>query len=252
MINDLRARFGIFRSIAIYYWKPFNRQRLKRFYRQFIHPDDLCFDIGAHLGNRTDAWDMLGAKIVAVEPQPKCMTYMKKRFKNKPNITLLEKAVGNKAGIATFHISEMTPTISTMSDKKWRRTIAEDSSFKVSWNQRIEVKVVTLDQLIDQYGLPAFCKIDVENYELEVLEGLSHPVPALSLEFYTSHLENTIKCIERLESIANYEYNWTNAEKQTFNSKNWLNAGQMKDIFLNISEKGLSGDFYARITANKT
>lgn len=252
MINDLRARFGIFRSIAMYYWKPFNRQRLKYFYSQFIKSGDLSFDIGAHLGNRTDAWNMLGAKIIAIEPQPKCMAYMKKRFKNKPNITLLEKAVGNKAGIATFHVSEMTPTISTLSDEKWRRTIAEDTSFKVSWDQQIEVEVLTLDQLINQFGLPAFCKIDVENYELEVLEGLSYPVPALSLEFYTSHLESTIKCIEQLESIANYEYNWTNSEKQTFNSKDWLSARQMKDIFLNIDKKGLSGDLYARITDNNS
>jgi FkbM family methyltransferase len=248
MINDLRARLGIFRSIAIYYWKPFNRSRLKRFYAQFIKPNDLCFDIGAHLGNRTDAWHLLGAKIVALEPQPKCMAYMQKRFNEKQNITLLEKAVGKKAGKTSFFVSELTPTISTMSDEKWREIIADDTSFKIAWDKEIEVEVVTLDQLIEEYGVPKFCKIDVENFELEVLNGLSYPIPALSVEYYSTNIENTIKCIDRLESLANYEYNWTNAEKQKFNSKNWLSAEQLKTIFLKFNESGLSGDFYARFS----
>ena len=70
---NLRERLGIFRSVAMYYWKPFNKRRLKRFYAQFIQPGDLCFDLGAHLGNRANAWLALGAKIVAVEPQPSCV-----------------------------------------------------------------------------------------------------------------------------------------------------------------------------------
>ncbi len=249
MINDLRARLGIFRSIVIYYWKPFNRSRLKKFYAQFIKANDLCFDIGAHLGNRTDAWNLLSAKIVALEPQPKCMAYMKKRFRNKSNIILLEKAVGRIAGKTSFFVSEMTPTISTMSDEKWRSTIAGDTSYEISWDKEIEVDVVTLDQLIEKYGIPKFCKIDVENFEIEVLEGLSAPIPALSVEYYTSNIENTIKCIDQLESLATYEYNWTHAEKQIFNSKDWMTAEQMKTVFLNYNEPGLSGDFYARIAS---
>ena len=197
MINQIKARLGILRSIAIYYWKPFNRRRLKRFYSQFINSGDLCFDIGAHLGNRTDAWNLLGAKVIALEPQPHCMNFMRNRFKGNPNIILIEKAVGQQAGKATFFISELTPTISTMSDQKWRNTIAEDTSFKISWNKEIEVEVITLDQLIAQYGMPRFCKIDVENFEYEVLKGLSKPIPALSLEYYTSNLSATLNCIDR-------------------------------------------------------
>lgn len=247
MINDLRARLGIFRSIAIYYWKPFNRLRLKWFYSQFIKSDDLCFDIGAHLGNRTDAWDLLGAQIVALEPQPRCMAYMKKRFKEKNNITLLEKAVGNETGKTIFHISELTPTISTMSDDKWRTTIADDTSFNIKWNKEIEVDVVTLNQLIEKYGIPKFCKIDVENFELEVLKGLSHVIPALSLEYYSTNIENTLKCIDQLETLTKYEYNWTYAEKLKFNSKDWMTAAEIKSIFSKFDKPGQSGDFYARI-----
>ena len=247
MIKNLKASLGIFRSIVIYYWKPFNRRRLKKFYSQFINQNDLCFDIGAHLGNRTDAWDLLGAKVIALEPQPQCMTYLRNRFGNNSNLTLVEKAVGSKPGKASFFISELTPTISTMSDKEWRSTIADDTSFKISWDKEIEVEVVTLDQLIEQFGVPEFCKIDVENFELEVLKGLSQPIPALSLEYYSSNMDMTLKCIDQLERIGNYEYNWTHAESQTFNATKWMTAEQLKTSFLTIKKKGISGDFYARI-----
>ena len=248
MIKNLKASLGILRSIAIYYWKPFNRRRLKKFYSQFINQNDLCFDIGAHLGNRTDAWDLLGAKVIALEPQPQCMTYLQKRFGNKSNLILVEKAVGSKPGKASFFISELTPTISTMSDKEWRSTIADDTSFKINWEKEIKVEVVTLDQLIEQFGVPKFCKIDVENFELEVLKGLSQPIPALSLEYYSSNMDMTLKCIDQLELIGNFEYNWTHAESQNFNASSWLTAEQLKTSFSSIKKKGVSGDFYARIS----
>ena len=39
-------------------------------YRQFVKRGDLVFDIGAHVGDRVAAFRRLGAKVVAVEPQP--------------------------------------------------------------------------------------------------------------------------------------------------------------------------------------
>ena len=245
MFEKLKTRLGVFRSILIYYWKPFNRTRLKQFYAQFIKAGDLCFDVGAHLGNRTDAWSLLGAKVVAIEPQPQCMAYMQKLFKGKSNITLIEKAVGKEAGKASLFISKLTPTISTMSDKKWRKTIADDTSFKINWDKEIEVELITLDQLIEEFGMPKFCKIDVENFELEVLKGLSQPIPALSIEYYTSNIEMTLACIDYLESLGRYEYNWTHAEKQIFNAEKWMTASQMKSVLSDLTEKGLSGDVYA-------
>ncbi|MEM6321401.1 MAG: FkbM family methyltransferase [Bacteroidota bacterium] len=241
----IRERLGMLRSIAAYYWKPFNKRRLMRFYSQFVNPNSLCFDIGAHVGNRTNAWEALGAKVVAVEPQPICMNYLRKRFKGKDSINLLECAVGEKSGTAKMFVSEMTPTVSTLSHKSWRDTINEDTSFEVKWENQIDVKVVTLDTLIDQYGIPNFCKIDVENFELEVLKGLSQPIPCLSVEFYPATIDNAIKCIERLEQLGHYKYNWSTAESQQFNAAEWLSAEKMISIFSKYKRDDKYGDFYA-------
>ena len=41
-----------------------------QFYKQFIRPNELVFDVGANVGNRVNAMLACKAKIVAVEPQP--------------------------------------------------------------------------------------------------------------------------------------------------------------------------------------
>ena len=61
---------GLSRSLAVYYGPFWRRGRLSRFYGQFLSPGDLAFDLGAHVGNRVRVFRRLGARVVAVEPQP--------------------------------------------------------------------------------------------------------------------------------------------------------------------------------------
>ena len=71
----------------MYNWKPFNVFKLKRFYGQFVKEGDLCFDIGAHNGNRTSTWLSLGARVVAIEPQPRFFQYLQDKFNSHENYT---------------------------------------------------------------------------------------------------------------------------------------------------------------------
>jgi FkbM family methyltransferase len=123
-MNDLRSRFGRLRSELIYVWKPFSRRRLRRFYRQFVHLGALSFDVGAHLGSRSRAFLDLGARVIALEPQPQCGAYLQKRWGDARRFTLIPKAIGVQPGIATLHINRMNPTISTLAPDSWRRTMA--------------------------------------------------------------------------------------------------------------------------------
>ncbi|MEZ4584405.1 MAG: FkbM family methyltransferase [Caldilineaceae bacterium] len=49
----------------------------------------------------------------------------------------------------------------------------------VTWDTAIPVTVTTLDRLIAQYGVPAFCKIDVEGYELALVRAVTAAAGAL-------------------------------------------------------------------------
>ena len=148
------------------------------FYSQFIKPGDLCFDIGAYRGGRTEVFLKFGARVVAVEPQEKCIKYLQKKFGKEPRFTLIGKGISDKEGELTLSICEEADGISTFSDK-WK--IGRFSNYK--WNKKKIVSCTTLDNLIKEFGLPVFCKIDVEGFEFQVLNGLSHPIPNISFEF---------------------------------------------------------------------
>ncbi|HRQ39382.1 MAG TPA: FkbM family methyltransferase [Chloroflexota bacterium] len=245
----LKEQLGIARSLLMYYGVPGRYGRMRQFYAQFIQPGDLCFDIGAHVGNRLRVWAALGARVVAAEPQPQLMRWLKWLYGRHPHITLLEQAVGAEPGTATLHISQRTPTVTTLS-RAWMTAVQRDPTFAhVSWDTAVNVPVTTLDALMAQYGRPAFCKIDVEGYELEVLRGLSQPIPGLSFEYIPAAMEIATACVARLAELGPYEFNYAPGESHRLQSAHWLSAAEMLSILAQIKEG--SGDVYGRVLVSR-
>jgi FkbM family methyltransferase len=239
---------GLLRSVLMYHGIPFRRRQLTRFYARFIQPGDLCFDIGAHVGSRLRAWTPLGARIVAVEPQPDCMALLRRWFGHQAHITLIEQAVGAKPGVAELLVSSRTPTVTTLSPA-WIAAVEKDKGFAgVRWDAPLPVPVTTLDALITRYGVPAFCKIDVEGYELEVLQGLSQPIPALSFEYLPACLETARACVATLMALGPYLFNWSVGEAQRLRSADWLTGPDLLERLAVEAQTGRSGDIYARLT----
>lgn len=244
-----RAQMGTARSLLVYYGVPGRHGRMRRFYSQFIQPGDLCFDIGAHVGNRLRVWSALGAQVVALEPQPHLMRWLNRLYGRRPHITLLEQAVGAQSGAATLYISHRTPTVTTLS-RGWITAVQRDPAFThVSWDMAVTVPVTTLDALIARYGRPVFCKIDVEGYELEVLRGLSQPIPALSFEYIPAAMEIATGCVTRLAGLGPYEFNYAPGEIHRLQADHWLSPTEMLSVLAQIREG--SGDVYGRVVPTR-
>lgn len=251
MRQRFSAWWGIARSIFIY-WRPGRQRSLRDLYRAFVSPGDLVFDIGAHLGDRTRAFASLGARVVALEPQPQLLPWLRLWAGRLPGVTLVARAVGSIPGEAQLAVSRRNPTVSSLSEA-WRQGVQErQEGFRgVRWDGEVRVDVTTLDLLVEEFGTPSFCKIDVEGFEEEVLKGLSHPVRALSVEFVAGDLPGALACVRRMKALGPYEFNVVPGEERSFLFPDWRAASAVT-AWLESGAGGISsGDLYARLTPGR-
>ncbi len=245
--NPIARTLGLVRSLALYYGNPLRARRLARLYAPFLGPGSLAFDLGAHVGNRVRCWRGLGARVVAVEPQPDLLRVLHLLYGRDEGVTLVPEAVGRELGRAALWVSERHPTVTTLSADWARRVCTEPSFHGVRWREAAQVPVTTLDDLIQRFGEPAFIKIDVEGYEPEVLLGLSRPVAALSFEYLAVAMDAALSCIDRLETLGDYRFNWSPGESHRLGSLRWLDAAGIRSFLTGLPDNAGSGDVYARI-----
>lgn len=198
---------------------------MANFYKQFINKNDLCFDIGANIGERTDIFLKLGAKVITVEPQESCVKVLKKKYHNNKLIVIKEQALGSNKRISRLNICDETTECSTLSEE-FVSTYSRVSGFH--WNKTIEIEVNTLDNLIEQFGIPKLIKLDVEGYESEVFKGLSTNVKFMCFEFNQPLLADTIKCLELIETLGNYRWNFIKYEIMKLALPQWIPLNDFK------------------------
>ena len=242
----LRDRaYGIGRSLWMYHGRPGRSARWRRFYARFVRPGDLCFDIGAHVGSRTLCWARLGARVVALEPQPDLALVLRVLCWPERGVTVLRQAVGARPGTIVLHVSPRTPTVTTGSSAFIAETRRVPGFAWVDWSGRLEVPATTLDRLIGTYGEPRFVKIDVEGMEHEVLAGLSRPLPALSFEFVPSSPANALLSVDRLVMLGRYEFNVALGEEPDLLLDRWADGAAIRRWLETRDPAGDSGDVYA-------
>jgi FkbM family methyltransferase len=223
----------------------------QRFYAKVIGKDDLVFDVGANVGQRSEIFAKLARKVVAVEPQPNCIRHLKSRFRFNRKVVIEEVAIGEHAGHAKMWQSNSSG-ISSMS-RQFIETMGKGVFSDQKWDREIRVPIRTLDELVAIHGLPAFLKIDVEGYELLVLKGLSKPIPFISFEYAPELIDQARACADRINEIsADYQFNYClgenlefvlaqNVEYKTFSAKTLDELSQL-DTF---------GDVYAILPNTK-
>jgi FkbM family methyltransferase len=213
----------------------------KAFYAGLINPGDLCFDIGAHVGYRTDMFLKLGANVVCVEPQPKCIRVLAGKYRSNSKVVLVPKGLAAKTGTMSLSICEAADTISTFS-AEWKA-----GRFRqYRWDYNVEVPVTTLDNLIREYGVPQFCKIDVEGFECEVLKGLSRAIRMISFEFTREFFRNAQWCVNYLETFGECEFNYSQGESMEFAMQDWVNGVTLCENIVHTPDDLLWGDIYGR------
>jgi len=216
LVKDLLLKAGVYYNINQIRFRHDQRNiSQKAFYATIIGNDDLVFDVGANVGQRSAIFSQLAKMVVAFEPQPQCITHLRSRFKFKSNVKIEPIALSATGGDAIIYQSS-SHDLSSMSSE-FIQKVGKQLFSKETWDRTITIPTKTLDQMIALYGVPRFIKIDVEGFELSVLNGLSCPVHMLSFEFTPLIIDEATKCVERLHEIsANYLFNYCLGEELDF------------------------------------
>jgi FkbM family methyltransferase len=245
MRESLRTARGIVRSLRIYYGHRARAAAMDRLYGMFVARGDLVFDIGAHVGDRIAAFRRLGARVVAVEPQPAMVKVLKLIFGRKSDVAIEAVAVGRDTGTIELMINADNPTVSTASRQFVDAARGAAGWQAQRWTKTARVPMTTLDALIAKHGVPAFIKIDVEGFEAEALAGLTQPVKTLSFEFTTIQRDVALACVERCMALGFTRYNGALGESQKFEHTDWIAGPAIAHWLTGLPHDANSGDVYA-------
>jgi FkbM family methyltransferase len=248
MVRDtLRTLRGVARSLRIYYGDRARRAAMDRLYGAFVRPGDLVLDVGAHVGDRIGAFRRLGARVVAVEPQPALIKTLKLIHGRDRAVAIEPAAVGRNTGMIDLKLNIDNPTVSTASEAFLRAADGAVGWEGQAWTKTIRVPVTTLDALIARHGMPAFIKIDVEGFEAEALIGLTRPPPALSFEFTTIQRDVAVACLERCAALGYRRFNAMLGESHVLVHAEWVSAEAIASWLDALPQSANSGDVYARL-----
>ncbi len=208
--------------------------------RKAITPGALVFDVGACCGDKSARYLDLGARVVCIEPLSANVSALRSRFGQRSDVEIVAKAAYARGGTGTLFTCTGKPHLSTLS-VAWMHGRFKDEQ----WRWKVKVPVTTLDALVAKHGLPAFCKIDVEGSEREVLTGLTHPIPALSIEFARESARETAACLGRLSSLGFRHFNLALGEGDGFAFPRWVEALDILATIESSADPLAWGDVYA-------
>lgn len=120
----------------------------------------LCYDVGMHTGEDTEFYLKLGYDVVAIEANPLLCRNALEKFKEyvlSGQLIILNLGIAKSQGQMIFFINPIKSEYSS-----FNRDIASRESLEV---QEYLVTTYPLRSIFKRFGVPYYCKIDIEGFD---------------------------------------------------------------------------------------
>lgn len=195
----------------------------------------LVFDIGANIGNWTNANIHKYDKIVSIEASPITFKNLLQNCTNDKVIPLNYAVCNNSGNDITFYHANCS-VLSTL-NKDW--LTSKSSRFYNEPYISIICKTITIDNLINTYGMPDLIKIDVEGGEYDCIASLTQKVNMLCFEWASEVNNITFNCIDHLYQLGFTQYYIQYCDDPTFrpSDNDFYDVSTIKTKLMNTVEK---------------
>lgn len=177
----------------------------------------LIFDIGSNIGKYTIQNYTDKTKIIAVEASLKTFETLVKNTQHLSNVTCLNYAVcDSDQPFVDFWICQCA-NLSTL-DSRW--LFSDDSRFGNTdfsvGAYKVSVPTISIDTLIDRYGIPDLIKIDVEGAEELVVKSLTKKVKCLCFEWAAEWRDDICRTIDILSALGFTQFHIQNEDQYDY------------------------------------
>ena len=182
-----------------YWYHGKNREKVQMdIFRALINEGDTVIELGAHIGYISVYFSQLAGpsgKVYVFEPGVNNLPYTRANLGHSriKNIELIEKAVSNENGTATFYLENITgQSNSLVKDYRVTKKI-QSKTFTELQKNSVEVETIKLDDFLSQRNINRvdFVKIDIEGAEYLAIQGMKETLarfkPKMMIEVTENH-----------------------------------------------------------------
>jgi FkbM family methyltransferase len=135
-----------------------------------MYEQDLIYDVGMFNGDDTAYYLHRGYRVVSIEAHPTWAEDGRRRFADAirdGRLTILNVAIGPEEGVAPLLVNEQYPDRTTLNIGLYQSPALADIP-----THTLEVRTVRFQDVLAEYGVPFYLKIDIETFDHYCLEDL--------------------------------------------------------------------------------
>lgn len=132
---------------------------------------DLIYDVGMHKGEDSRFYLSRGYRVVGIEANPLLATEIRETFAREirnGQLQLLEIAIAPARGTVRFAINRTLSVWGSISPTFLER----NQSIGAGEVDYVDVEAATFDEILNEYGVPYYLKVDIEGMDMECVLAL--------------------------------------------------------------------------------